>query len=258
MVIRRIREHVTAHNWFAVGIDVIIVVIGVFLGTQANNWNNARVASEEGRSYRARLIADLLTNEADLHARQVYYSGVRRHALAALDMLEGRSAPADEQFLIDSYQATHIMGRTLKRFSFDEMIAAGGIDHIGDAQLRERVSNYYTALQIYDVSFRTTPPFPAHLREVMPYNVQQRVRSRCRQIIGEDAAGRGTATLPESCSLGLDPATLAKGASQVRAEPGLGRDLTGYLTDLELKLDSFNSLEARAKRLRKLLEAQAS
>ena len=33
MVIRRIREHVGAHNWFAVGVDLAIVVAGVFLGT---------------------------------------------------------------------------------------------------------------------------------------------------------------------------------------------------------------------------------
>jgi hypothetical protein len=32
MVIRRIREHVATHNWFAVAVDLGIVVIGVFIG----------------------------------------------------------------------------------------------------------------------------------------------------------------------------------------------------------------------------------
>ena len=32
MVIRRIREHVATQNWFAVAIDLVIVVLGVFLG----------------------------------------------------------------------------------------------------------------------------------------------------------------------------------------------------------------------------------
>ena len=41
-MIRRIREHVAHHNWFAVAIDLAIVVIGVFLGTQASNWNQTR------------------------------------------------------------------------------------------------------------------------------------------------------------------------------------------------------------------------
>jgi hypothetical protein len=117
MVIRRIREHVTTHNWFAVGIDVVIVIVGVFLGTQANNWNEARSHREEGRSYRARLIDDLRTNEADLQARRAYYRAVRRHALDALGTIEGKQATAGEKFLIDAYQVTQIMPRTLKRFT---------------------------------------------------------------------------------------------------------------------------------------------
>ncbi len=31
MVIRRVREHVASHNWFAVAVDLAIVAIGVFL-----------------------------------------------------------------------------------------------------------------------------------------------------------------------------------------------------------------------------------
>jgi len=43
MVLHRMRGHVTNHNWFAVAIDVVIVVVGVFLGLQANNWNQDRI-----------------------------------------------------------------------------------------------------------------------------------------------------------------------------------------------------------------------
>ena len=42
MLLRRIIEHVKAQNWFAVGIDFVIVVVGVFIGIQVANWNDAR------------------------------------------------------------------------------------------------------------------------------------------------------------------------------------------------------------------------
>ena len=42
MVVRRIRDHVATHNWFAVGVDFLIVVVGVFMATQADNWNETR------------------------------------------------------------------------------------------------------------------------------------------------------------------------------------------------------------------------
>ena len=53
MVIHRIREHVAHHNWFAVAVDLAIVVVGVFLGTQANNWNQDRIdrVDEIGRAH---------------------------------------------------------------------------------------------------------------------------------------------------------------------------------------------------------------
>ena len=42
MIPRRVYEHVKAHNWFAVAIDFVIVVGGVFMGVQVSNWNEAR------------------------------------------------------------------------------------------------------------------------------------------------------------------------------------------------------------------------
>ena len=41
MIPRRIAEHVKSQNWFAVGIDFLIVVVGVFVATQVDNWNDA-------------------------------------------------------------------------------------------------------------------------------------------------------------------------------------------------------------------------
>ena len=49
MVLRRFREHVIDHNWFAVAVDLAIVVVGVFLGTQVSNWNAARIDREKGQ-----------------------------------------------------------------------------------------------------------------------------------------------------------------------------------------------------------------
>jgi hypothetical protein len=41
MILRRVIEHVKAQNWLAVALDFVIVVIGVFIGIQVSNWNNA-------------------------------------------------------------------------------------------------------------------------------------------------------------------------------------------------------------------------
>ncbi len=35
MLLRRVTEHVKTQNWFAVGLDFLIVVVGVYIGIQA-------------------------------------------------------------------------------------------------------------------------------------------------------------------------------------------------------------------------------
>jgi hypothetical protein len=42
MLLRRVMEHVSAQNWFAVGIDFVIVVVGVVIGIEVANWNDVR------------------------------------------------------------------------------------------------------------------------------------------------------------------------------------------------------------------------
>ena len=42
MLLRRVMEYVNAQNWFAVGVDFVIVVVGVYIGIEVANWNDVR------------------------------------------------------------------------------------------------------------------------------------------------------------------------------------------------------------------------
>ena len=98
MVIRRIREHVATHNWFAVAVDLGIVVAGVFLGTQVSNWNEARIDRDRGENYSVRLIEELRTTEQSMRGIKLYYADARGHALAALPFCESRSQTPENPF----------------------------------------------------------------------------------------------------------------------------------------------------------------
>lgn len=73
MVIRRIREHVATHNWFAVGVDLAIVIVGVFMGTQASNWNEARLDRAAAAENRRQIIDDISYNDSTQSSRKAYY-----------------------------------------------------------------------------------------------------------------------------------------------------------------------------------------
>ena len=55
MILRRITQHVKDQNWFAVGLDFLIVVVGVFIGIQVANWNDARSDARAERALLERL-----------------------------------------------------------------------------------------------------------------------------------------------------------------------------------------------------------
>lgn len=51
MLLRRLTKHVEDQNWFAVGLDFLIVVFGVFIGLQVANWNEVRALNAQERTY---------------------------------------------------------------------------------------------------------------------------------------------------------------------------------------------------------------
>ena len=256
MVIRRIRQHVATHNWFAVAVDVVIVVIGVFLGTQANNWNESRLERAAAADYRQQIIKDLASNEADMASRSAYYGEARKHALAALNRLDSASGPRGEQFLIDSFQASQVWLRPLVRNGYDEMVGAGLSHGIGDERLRSRLAAYYTQIRQFDVTALSSTQYREKLRRALPYRIQAAIQRQCGDRIKTRSDGEQEASLPDQCRLGLDTVTVAAGESRLAAA-GLEQDLTRLIVDIDQKVSGFNRFGHNAHGLRIELEAAA-
>jgi hypothetical protein len=255
MVIRRFRDHVAAQNWFAVGIDLAIVVIGVFLGLQANNWNAARIERAAIRDYRAEVIENLRANEISISDQLNYYQRVNQHAIAALGVLETPGAAMDEQFLIDAYQATQVRQRLLAQTAYDEMKDAGLGRMIAGPEIRARLSAYYSQLpQINDTTLSVTA-YRERVRRAMPYIVQSRLRERCGDIIRLLKSGVVGSVLPERCDLGLPPREVARATARIRGVAELDQDLTRRIADLDQRLRSLELLRNRAHDLRLQLES---
>lgn len=257
MLLRRMREHVTGHNWFAVAVDFVVVVAGVFVGIQASNWNQARIERRQGREYRAMLVNDLQANEQSLALRKRYYVWVRSEGLKTLAAL-GRPEPAlGAQFLVDAYQASQMLPWSLDRNTYDQITAAGRMDELGDADLRDLVTNYYVGSEVTGENLTAVMPYRDILRRAMPYAVQHRIRTECGEKIGEDSHGAPLMDLPENCSIQLDQPALSEAVHQVRSTPGLALDLNRQLVDLDQKLVSIDTIMRRAEELKHSLR-QAS
>jgi len=232
-MLRRFRERMKAQDWFGVGIELLIVAIGVFLGMQVSNWNDDRVAHERGQAYRAQIVADVQTNERELSILTDYYGQVRQHALAALAALDRAPGPGDAQFVVDAFQATQILPRPLTRSGFDEARSSGAFENVGSSEQRRFISDYYLSLDSIAASIGHTMPYRDLVRARVSVMVQEKVQAACGD---RSDTSRFTVVLPASCAPNLTGAEVAQAAQMVRATPGILDALTRQISELDQDL----------------------
>ena len=73
MILRRFMAHFSDQNWFAVGLDVIVVVVGIFLGMQVTEWNDNRKEAETSGFIHQKLVADFTTIEDQAKFRVAFH-----------------------------------------------------------------------------------------------------------------------------------------------------------------------------------------
>lgn len=49
MIHKRLTANLRAQNWTAIVLELIIVIVGVFIGTQVSNWNAQRLEERESQ-----------------------------------------------------------------------------------------------------------------------------------------------------------------------------------------------------------------
>ncbi|MEZ5894979.1 MAG: hypothetical protein R3C51_01140 [Parvularculaceae bacterium] len=80
MILRRITMALKRQDWITVSIETLIVVLGVFLGLQANNWNEARVERGIADALVERMIGEARDAKAALGAYRHVHTEIRDRA----------------------------------------------------------------------------------------------------------------------------------------------------------------------------------
>ena len=96
MIRRRVIENLRNQQWTAVGIELMIVVLGVFIGLQASNWNQDRLSAGQAATFAERLTADLRAEDWYYQLQIVYNRQVLANANRAASALEGKTTMSDE------------------------------------------------------------------------------------------------------------------------------------------------------------------
>ena len=144
MILSRISHAVRTQNWFAVALEFVIVIAGVVIGFQVNAWNEQRQAVARAEVLTVRLIEDLRAERWRVDGVDVYNAQVAANARRAVEALEGRRTVDDETLVIEAFRATQIYIFPIIRPTYDELVATGTINLIGDPALIAVATEYYS------------------------------------------------------------------------------------------------------------------
>lgn len=135
---QRIRKHLKAQDWFTVFVEVAILVVGVFLGIQVSDWNDARKDRADEAEFLRQLQVDIVSAKELSNQIGRFRVARRGHMELALDVLFGRSDRSE--LSAEECQAVFTSAFVNMPFvdigSFNELTSSGRIGIIRDGELR--------------------------------------------------------------------------------------------------------------------------
>lgn len=147
MILRRFMKHVTDQNWFAVGLDVLVVITGIFLGMQVTEWNEVRKEKTQERAFLLRMEHELnlmiSINEQELQKGEIAHNKTREVIVMLQEGLmynEHRQAFGEKLTGFDSFPAAKVQNTVIT-----EMISSGKLGIIQSNDLRQAIVEFNQA-----------------------------------------------------------------------------------------------------------------
>lgn len=156
MILRRLTTAFRKQDWFTVGVETLIVVFGVFIGLQVNNWNEARGDRADAGVVLERLEQDfeqildradqsLANHERNLEAAGRLILGIRNQAFE------------EETLLADIGNVSSFSTMPGPSATFSQLVSSGRLELIQDQELRRALTEYHAYLdfaqRLYGVTF---------------------------------------------------------------------------------------------------------
>jgi len=253
MIFKRSVARLRAQNWLAITIELTIVIIGVFIGTQVANWNEERLERRETQRMLTRLKPEL-RNVLDLYASaRTYYATTRDYAETAFAGWRSDPRVSDRDFVIAAYQASQIYATAINNATWATIFGADRLRAIDDSLIRNNLAflMYSDTTQIDTEAVNT--PYRQNVRRVIPVEIQDAIRAECGDQRPPD--NPQLFFLPRSCDLDVPPAAAATAAAALRAHPQLVDDLRWHTAAIAAFLNNTVVFEKKTNELKQRIDS---
>ena len=257
MILRRLTANLRAQNWTAIAIELVIVIIGVFIGTQVANWNQARLEKQATQRMLVELVPELRNQLEFFDSARSYFAITRRYADQALAGWGRDPKVSDEQFVIAAYQASQIYGIAINPDSWSITFGGEQLRNIQDPKVRRMMEVVMTA-DYSPVSFSSVAtPYREQVRRVIPVDIQDDIRRVCGDRNVQGREGAFIVILHSTCPLKIDPSKAAAVAAALRARKDLVGELRWHIAAVASYQQNIGGLESPIQQLHRALAAQS-
>ena len=154
MILRRLAQAIRGQHWTTLALELLILVIGIFLGLQVDDWNESRKHQQQESVYMHKIYQDLTAMRAELEEiiqRGEKFIGRMTAALHALEACDASyEAQSNIKFALESYQV--LPGINYLDATYNEMVASGSLVRIKNHELKQKIAYAYSALERFNLS----------------------------------------------------------------------------------------------------------
>ena len=190
---RRVRQSLLSENKFskyllyALG-EILLVVIGILLALQINNWNEQRMQKEREKVYLNLLLQDLNTDIEFFKSNMEFYNLVLESGIKILSYSNGNQYPeySNWELLVDAFHASQIWPMIIESATYEELKSAGELSLIDNSILRDRLGYYYGGGKSrYQSTIGINPPYRKMSRMKIPYDILDYMWDECHETVGD-------------------------------------------------------------------------
>ena len=154
MIFRRFNDHIRNQNWFAVSIDLIVVVLGIYIGLQADAWRSVQQERALEHEYLQRLVADMdesiVTQRENIRLLDLSASRIDYIAeFQRRDSFDG----VDERRLVDALnEVGWVPPLATNMITIRELQSTGNISLIRDVSVRSAIGQFQRSYEDVEAS----------------------------------------------------------------------------------------------------------
>ena len=181
MIFSRIRKHVAAHDWFAVTVDFLIVVFGLFAAIQIDNWNEDRKDQIQAREYLVRLYEDADRSVNTNEYQRQYLLSHAKLAGEVLKALDQCAIPAQNKgrFATGVYQLGKLFPPYMAAGTIEELRSTGKLGILSNTLRREldrAIEQYKEFDRIWPQAAERVTPHVNYVDSQVAINITREMR----------------------------------------------------------------------------------